>query len=150
MARPVHRRVSEAVGLMFSLITDGEVAPLPTTEDDVVWVVISSDPCARISQTWAALVSAHLCRRTGEFSFLFDARRLGLGDSVLVRYLDESLGRMVTFSATVACRVDVVGELSSVRVIAEDCACGSVGCSLYVCFDAGRFVSQSRALPVAA
>ena len=135
---------------MFSLITDGVVAPLPTTEDDVVWVVISSDPCARMSQTWAALVSANICRRTGEFSFLFDARRLGLGDSVLVRYLDESLGRMVTFSAIVAARVDVVGELSSVRVIAEDCACGYDGCSRYVCFDAGRFVSRSRALPVAA
>jgi hypothetical protein len=134
---------------MFSLITDGVVAPLATTEDDAVWVVISSDTCARTSHTWAALVSANICRRTGEFCFLFDARRLGLGDSVLVRYLDESLGRMVTFSAIVAARVDV-GELSSVRVIAEDCACGYDGCSRYVCFDAGRFVSRSRALPVAA
>jgi hypothetical protein len=135
---------------MFSLITDGVVAPLPTTEDDVVWVVISSDPCARINQTWAALVSANICRRAGEFSFLIDARRLGLGDSVLIRYLDESLSRMVTFSAIVAARVDVVGELSSVRVIAEDCACGYDGCSRYVCFDVGRFVSRGRALPVAA
>ena len=30
---------------------------------------------------------------------LFDARRLGLGASVLVRYLDESLGRMLGISA---------------------------------------------------
>ena len=131
---------------MFSWLSDLSKS---AAEPDAMWAVISS-PRAEFGNSWAALVSALACQATGDFAFEFDSRVGRLGNSVLVRYRDSDLNRMVTKPATVIARVDPPGELSFVRVLIDECDCGAADCEVMACYGAGRFVRRRADLRVAA
>lgn len=112
-------------------------------DPEALWLVVSSGGYDAEGLSWASLASASVNRATGEFCFEFDGR-LRLGDSVLIRYLEESLGRMVSVPALVAVRQERPGEpLYDVRVISEKCGCGFSDCDSLLCYDAGRFVRRA-------
>ena len=85
--------VSEAgrLGLMFSWLTD---ISRDGVDPEAIWAVIANGRAGQVGQSWAALVSAVTCPITGGFAFESDAR-LGVGDSLVVRYRDQKLDRMV-------------------------------------------------------
>jgi hypothetical protein len=128
--------------LMFSWLTD---ISRDGVHPEAIWAVIGSARAGRVSQSWAALVSAVTWPVTGDFAFESDAR-LGVGDSLLVRYHDQKLDRMVTKPATVIVRVDPPGQLSRLRVLIDECECGAVDCEASTCFEAGRFVKRRAPL----
>lgn len=111
-------------------------------DPEALWLVVSSGGSDTEGLGWASLVAASVNRDRGEFCFEFDGR-LRLGDSVLIRYLEDSLGRMVSVPALVAVRQQRPGEvLYDVRVISEKCVCGFADCGRLLCYDAGRFVRE--------
>lgn len=65
-----------------------------------------------------------------------------MGDSLVVRYRDQKLDRMVTKPATVIVRVDPPGQLSRLRVLIDECECGAADCEASTCLEAGRFVKR--------
>ena len=137
----------EALNLMFSWVTNLSTNPM---DAEAMWAVISSARPNQIREGWAALVSAMVCPATGEFAFEFDSRLGRLGDSILIRFRSTDLQRMVTRPATVIARVDPPGELSQVRALVDECACGAADCEATVCFEAGRFIRRRHELRAAA
>ena len=136
--------VSEAgrLALMFSWLRHSS---RDGVDPEAMWAVIANGRFGQVGQSWAALVSAVTCPVTGDFAFESDAR-LGVGDSLVVRYHDQKLDRMVTKPATVIVRVDPPGQLSRLRVLIDECECGAVDCEASTCFEAGRFVKRRAPL----
>ncbi len=133
---------------MFSRLID---LPTNPVEPDALWLVISGQTYPNNNQSaWAALVSALSYPDFGEFTFEFDSRVAHLGDSILLRYRDNDLNRMVTVPATIISRADDPNELSHVRVLVDKCCCGAANCQTATCFEAGTFISQQNLLRAAA
>lgn len=124
---------------MFSRLID---LSKDTVEPEALWLVISGQTYPQNNQSaWAALVSAISYPEIGQFTFDFDPLVARLGDSIVLRYRDDDLNRMVTLPATIISRADAPHELSQVRVLIEKCCCGASSCQTATCFEAGTFVS---------
>jgi len=107
---------------------------------EAIWLVVLSAG-TRSGRTWAALVSAFRYSH-GDFTFELDPDVGRTGETVLLRYRNDKLNRMETRPATVISRAERAGELSSVRVLVDECACGAADCEAAVCYEAGRFVRR--------
>ena len=120
-------------------------------DPDALWLVVSGQTYPNNQHSaWAALVSALSYPDFGEFTFEFDPSVGHLGDSILLRYRDNDLNRMITVPATIISRADDPNELSTVRVLVDNCCCGAESCQTATCFEAGTFVSQRNLLRAAA